>query len=78
MERHNERYQLTTEVDEVLRRLTPREEQLLRMRFGIGQEAHDPVEVGRRFGIDGLRLQRVESWALRKLRLASLVEDGAR
>ena len=53
----------------VLRTLTPREEKILRMRFGIedGQE-HTLDEVGRSFAVTRERIRQIECKALRKLR----------
>ncbi len=56
-------------VKEVLRKLTPREEQVVRMRFGIGDgKAHTLKEVGQKFSVTGERIRQLEAKALRKLR----------
>ena len=56
-------------VKEVLRKLTPREEQVIRMRFGIGDgKAHTLKEVGQKFSVTGERIRQLEAKALRKLR----------
>ncbi len=56
-------------VREVLGKLTPREEQVVRMRFGIGDgRAHTLKEVGQKFSLTGERIRQVEAKALRKLR----------
>ena len=53
----------------VLRTLTPREEKVLRMRFGIGEKAdHTLEEVGRDFSVTRERIRQIEAKALRKLR----------
>jgi len=53
----------------VLRTLTPREEKVLRMRFGIGEKAdHTLEEVGRDFNVTRERIRQIEAKALRKLR----------
>jgi RNA polymerase primary sigma factor len=53
----------------VLSTLTPREEQVLRMRFGIGERSdHTLEEVGGRFAVTRERIRQIESKALRKLR----------
>jgi len=53
----------------VLRTLTPREEKVLRMRFGIGEKAdHTLEEVGRDFKVTRERIRQIEAKALRKLR----------
>jgi RNA polymerase primary sigma factor len=49
--------------------LTPREEQVLKMRFGIGERTdHTLEEVGGRFAVTRERIRQIESKALRKLR----------
>jgi RNA polymerase primary sigma factor len=49
--------------------LTPREEKILRMRFGIGaSEVHTLAEVGEVFGVSRERIRQIEALALRKLR----------
>ena len=53
----------------VLATLTPREERVLRMRFGIGEKAdHTLEEVGRDFSVTRERIRQIEAKALRKLR----------
>ena len=53
----------------VLTTLTPREERVLRMRFGIGMEAdHTLEEVGKEFDVTRERIRQIEAKALRKLR----------
>ena len=56
----------------VLAMLTPREEQILRMRFGIDRQ-HDSTleEVGRLFSVTRERIRQIEAKALRKLRTTS-------
>lgn len=49
--------------------LTPREEKILRMRFGIGSsDVHTLAEVGEVFGVSRERIRQIEALALRKLR----------
>jgi len=53
----------------VLAALTPREEHVLRMRFGIAVNAdHTLEEVGRKFSVTRERIRQIEAKALRKLR----------
>ena len=53
----------------VLSTLTPREEKVLRMRFGIGEESdHTLEEVGQDFNVTRERIRQIEAKALRKLR----------
>ncbi len=56
----------------VLATLTPREEQILRMRFGIDQRSDCTLEeVGKLFSVTRERIRQIEAKALRKLRTAS-------
>jgi len=53
----------------MLASLTPREEQILRMRFGIGQTTDSTLEeVGKLFAVTRERIRQIEAKALRKLR----------
>ena len=54
-------------VAEVLAELTPREERILRMRFGIGMPDHTLGQVGRTFGVTRQRIRQIEAKALQKL-----------
>jgi RNA polymerase primary sigma factor len=54
---------------ETLASLTPREEHIVRMRFGIGLNAdHTLEEVGKRFSVTRERIRQIEEKALRKLK----------
>ncbi len=60
---------LSEQTRKVLATLTPREEKVLRMRFGIGEKAdHTLEEVGRDFSVTRERIRQIEAKALRKLR----------
>ncbi len=60
---------LAEQTRKVLATLTPREEKVLRMRFGIGEKAdHTLEEVGRDFTVTRERIRQIEAKALRKLR----------
>jgi len=60
---------LRDQTRRVLSSLTPREEQVLRLRFGIGERSdHTLEEVGARFNVTRERIRQIESKALRKLR----------
>src|SRR5207302_3066541 len=53
----------------VLATLTPREEQVLRLRFGVGERSEYTLEeVGTRFAVTRERIRQIEAKALRKLR----------
>jgi len=57
------------ETQRILTTLSPREEKILRMRFGIGEKAeHTLEETGKVFGITRERIRQIESSALKKLR----------
>jgi RNA polymerase primary sigma factor len=60
---------LREQTDGVLKTLTEREEEVLRMRFGVGDGSeHTLEEVGRYFNVTRERIRQIESKALRKLR----------
>jgi RNA polymerase primary sigma factor len=60
---------LAEQCRRVLATLTPREEKVLRMRFGIGEESdHTLEEVGQDFNVTRERIRQIEAKALRKLR----------
>jgi len=60
---------LQEQTRNVLATLTPREEKVLRMRFGIGEKAdHTLEEVGKDFSVTRERIRQIEAKALRKLR----------
>ncbi len=60
---------LADQTSEVLATLTPREEKVVRMRFGIGEKYdHTLEEVGRNFDVTRERIRQVEAKALNKLR----------
>ncbi|MGZ3769228.1 MAG: RNA polymerase sigma factor RpoD [Bdellovibrio sp.] len=75
---------LAEQTRRVLSTLTPREEKVLRMRFGIGEESdHTLEEVGQDFNVTRERIRQIEAKALRKLRhpsrsnkLKTFVEGG--
>ncbi|MGQ9858899.1 MAG: RNA polymerase sigma factor RpoD [Thermodesulfobacteriota bacterium] len=63
------RRNLADQTRKVLATLTPREEKVLRMRFGIGEKAdHTLEEVGQDFEVTRERIRQIEAKALRKLR----------
>lgn len=60
---------LSDQTKKVLATLTPREEKVLRMRFGIGERTdHTLEEVGQSFDVTRERIRQIEAKALRKLR----------
>jgi len=60
---------LKEQTDSVLKSLTPREEQVIKMRFGVGDGSeHTLEEVGQNFAVTRERIRQIEAKALRKLR----------
>ena len=60
---------LKEQTDEVLKTLTPREERVIKMRFGVGEGSeHTLEEVGQSFAVTRERIRQIEAKALRKLR----------
>jgi len=60
---------LSEQIDKMLATLTPREEKVLRMRFGIGEKSdHTLEEVGKEFKVTRERIRQIEANALKKLR----------
>ncbi|MBJ94727.1 MAG: RNA polymerase sigma factor RpoD [Rickettsiales bacterium] len=63
---------LGDQIEKLLATLTPREERVLRMRFGVGRNTdHTLEEVGRDFSVTRERIRQIEAQALRKLRAPS-------
>ncbi|HVO26413.1 MAG TPA: sigma factor-like helix-turn-helix DNA-binding protein [Candidatus Margulisiibacteriota bacterium] len=66
-----------TLVAEYLSRLSGKEEQVVRLLFGIGEAAHSRDELVRRLGLSRASLRQIEHRALRHLRCAALSHDSA-
>ncbi len=63
------RYDLQRQINSALETLTPRDEKVLRKRFGIGESTdHTLEEVGQDFEVTRERIRQIEAKALRKLR----------
>ena len=61
--------ELARQIDRALATLTPKEEQIVRLRFGVGESGeHTLEEVGRRFALTRERIRQIEAKALGKLR----------
>ncbi len=60
---------LREQTESVLKTLTPREEKVIKMRFGVGDGSeHTLEEVGQNFAVTRERIRQIEAKALRKLR----------
>jgi RNA polymerase primary sigma factor len=60
---------LRVQTERMLSTLTPREERVLRMRFGIGERVdHTLEEIGQRLAVTRERIRQIEAKAIRKLR----------
>lgn len=72
----NENSSLRDTVAQVLKSLTPREEKIIRMRFGLDHsDAENTLnEIGQTFDVGPERIRRIEAAALRKLRLPSRLD----
>ncbi len=67
---------LKDRMAEVLETLSPREERIVRMRFGLGEESAQTLEeVGRTFDVTRERIRQIEAKAMRKLRQGDRREE---
>ena len=62
-------HDLQDKIHKMLNTLSPKEERILRLRFGLGEETpHTLEEVGQMFGVSRERIRQIEAQALRKLK----------
>jgi RNA polymerase primary sigma factor len=67
---------LRAQIDEILAQLSPREEKVLRMRYGLGEPTQYSLEeIGARFALTRERIRQIEIKALRKLRSMTTCQD---
>ena len=68
--------ELKAGITKILAKLTPREEHVLRMRFGIGLGTDYTLEeIGKKFSVTGNRIREIEAKALRKLKHPHLAKN---
>ena len=60
--------ELRMDIERALVFLTPREERVIRLRFGLGDASMTRKEIGEFFGVTSQRIMQIEHKALRKLR----------
>jgi RNA polymerase primary sigma factor len=64
--------ELADRVTNILETLSPREEKIIRLRFGIGEDAEYTLEeIGKRFNVSRERIRQIEKKALNRLRHSS-------
>jgi RNA polymerase primary sigma factor len=64
--------ELSDQVKSILMTLSPREEKIIRLRFGIGEDAEYTLEeIGKRFSVSRERIRQIEKKALNRLRHSS-------
>ena len=64
--------ELTERIKSILATLSPREEKIIRLRFGIGEDSEYTLEeIGRRFNVSRERIRQIEKKALNRLRHSS-------
>ena len=65
-------HELSDRVKSILMTLSPREEKIIRLRFGIGEDAEYTLEeIGKRFNVSRERIRQIEKKALNRLRHSS-------
>jgi RNA polymerase primary sigma factor len=74
-----ERDDLVQRLDETMKRLSPREEQIVRLRYGLGTDEPATLEeTGRAVGLSRERVRQLEAQALRKLRHCRVLAEISR
>ena len=62
---------MSKEIDRALDSLTPREKEIIRMFFGIGEHEKTLEEIGDRFNLTRERVRQIKEKAIRRLRTSS-------
>ncbi|HBR49755.1 MAG TPA: hypothetical protein DEA71_06695, partial [Nitrospira sp.] len=69
------RSELTEQLDHILSTLTPREQTVIRLRFGIGHDESSTLEqVGQSLSVTRERIRQIEAKALKKLKTPAIKE----
>jgi RNA polymerase primary sigma factor len=72
---HVHRTEMTKQLDRILNTLTPREQTVIRLRFGIGVEEGRTLEqVGQNLSVTRERIRQIEAKALKKLKTPEIRE----
>ncbi len=72
---HVHRTEMTNQLDRILETLTPREQTVIRLRFGIGQDQSFTLEqVGQNLSVTRERIRQIEAKALKKLKTPAIKE----
>jgi RNA polymerase primary sigma factor len=68
--------ELKEKIEETLKVLNPREEEIIRLRFGIGRDMpYTLEEIGRVMGLSRERVRQIEATALKKIQSAQECKD---
>jgi RNA polymerase sigma factor (sigma-70 family) len=70
--------QLKGSIEEMLSHLTPREREIIKLRFGLEGEVVTFAELGKRFNVTSARVNAIERFALSKIRLSNYSEVNTR
>lgn len=73
-----DRDEMLVEADCALEHLSPHEEMVLRLRFGIGGKRRSTTEIARHFGLRTADVRSLEARALTHLRQHALAREGLR
>jgi len=75
-ERQTARHELNAKIDQTLRTLNPREERIIRLRFGIGESGqHTLDDIGQMLALSRERVRQIEASILRKLQKCEGLAD---